>query len=97
MEPGPCASPPPETVSGPEGSSTQGDPASATGRLGSTVGSLSSANRDASSISSITVIGLLVVGPHAKDLDGPDVLQDLVHEAMLQGDPPRERTGQITH
>lgn len=40
--------------------------------------------------------GLFVVGPQTDDLDGLDVVQHLVHEPVLDGDPARYSAGKVS-
>jgi len=38
---------------------------------------------------------LCIVGPHPDDFDGLDIIQDLVHQPVLDVDPSGVRTGKI--
>ena len=46
-------------------------------------------------VSSIPLLGLLVVTPHAEDLHDVLIINHLVDEAMLDVDTPRVGTGQV--
>jgi hypothetical protein len=37
------------------------------------------------------------VRPHANDFDGPDFVEDLINEAVLDIDPAGKSPGQISH